>query len=241
MKIDSKKVMGEFAIIVLGVLMALWVDAGRQGISDRQTETAYIESLATDLRSDLAEIDSATAWTHRFEAAAATVLAFLDGVTTDPDELVIAVQLAGWQYPPAFSTHTIDDLRSTGNLRLLRSEELKRAMSAYYLSLERYERLRQPLIDRVWEEYDARVGEVLSPGQRVQTLIKEFGPHPMDPRIQWSDTQPAEIRRAFLEDRSLVTALGNVVYAAVEHRGYLAQIRAGALSTLGLAEAELAH
>ena len=62
----------EFVVIIVGVLTALWVDELRQARADHSVELAYIEGLTTDLRADLAEIDSATVWSDRFEAAAGT-------------------------------------------------------------------------------------------------------------------------------------------------------------------------
>ena len=126
MKLEPRRAVGELAIIILGVLIALWVDELRQTRTDRATEAAYIQGLAMDLRNDLAELDSAAVWSSRFEAAAGTVLSFLDGESKDLDSLVSAVAIAGWQYPPEFSTHTIDDLRSTGNLRLISRISLSR-------------------------------------------------------------------------------------------------------------------
>lgn len=237
MKLEPRRAVGELAIIILGVLIALWVDDLRQTRTDRATEAAYIQGLATDLRNDLAELDSAAVWSSRFEAAAGTVLSFLDGEPKDLDSLVSAVVIAGWQYPPEFSTHTIDDLRSTGNLRLISDAELKRAVSSYYQAIERFERLRQPLMERVWDGYDSHVGEILSPSQRLEALRRVYPGERGLSDIPWPDASLEDVRRAFVQNPDLRLSLNDVVYAAAEQRNYLAGIRSVAFRTLEVVEA----
>jgi hypothetical protein len=237
MKLEPRRAVGELAIIILGVLIALWVDELRQMKTDRATEAAYVQGLATDLRNDIAELDSATVWSSRFEAAAGTVLSFLDGEPKDLDSLVSAVVIAGWQYPPEFSTHTIDDLRSTGNLRLINDPDLKRAVSSYYQAIERYERLRQPLIERVWDGYDSYVGEVLSPSQRLEALRRMYPGEGDLPDTPWPDASLDDVRRAFVQNPEIRLSLNDVIYGAAEQRNYLVVIRSVALRTLQVVEA----
>jgi hypothetical protein len=231
-----KKALKEFVLIVMGVLVALWVEGWRESREDRQSEQRYLAGLATDLRADLAEMDSATVWSRRFLQSSKVVLAFLEGADVQPDSLIQAVTVAGWQYPPTFSTHTIDDLRSTGNLRLLRDDSLKRAISSYYQTLRRFERLRQPLIDRVWSKYDARVGEILSPRQRLTANETFYGPHPGGEDIPWPDARPEEIRTTFQNRPELREALNDAIFAAVEQQAYVNEIRAAAKRMLEAVE-----
>ena len=84
---------GEFVVIVMGVLVALWVDGLQTTRAEARLEIEYLESLLIDLETDLAQFDSADAWSRRQEAAAATVLALYEGErpSEDVSELVAAV------------------------------------------------------------------------------------------------------------------------------------------------------
>jgi hypothetical protein len=86
-RLNWRLLLGEFVVVVFGVLVALWVDQLREARVNAKLEVQYVESLLTDLEADLAQIDSTESWMRRSEAAAATVLALY----------------AGWR-PPAGST-----------------------------------------------------------------------------------------------------------------------------------------
>jgi hypothetical protein len=128
---------GEFFVIVVGVLVALWVDQVRAARADAKLEVEYLASFLIDIETDLAQFDSADAWSRKQEAAAATVLALYDGPppTASVDELVAAVETAGWQFVPTITRNTIDDLKATGNLRLIRDPALRRAIATYYATV----------------------------------------------------------------------------------------------------------
>ena len=50
----------------------------------------------------------------------------------DPDTLVMSVHFAGVTFSPTISKFTIEELKSTGDLRLLRNQALKRQIADYY-------------------------------------------------------------------------------------------------------------
>ena len=99
------------------------------------------------------------------EAAAATVLALYEGQppTENVADLVAAVETAGWQFRPSITRNTIDDLKSTGNLRLIRDPDLRRAISACYTTVEHVSIPLADTRDRIWPQNDAREGNVLRP------------------------------------------------------------------------------
>ena len=121
MRLDWRRLFGEFVVIVVGVLVALWVDQLREARVNAGLEIEYLESLVTDLESDLSQFDEAEVWMRRSEGNAAIVLALYEGSppTDDVTDLVVAVETAGWQFVPSITRNTLDDLRSTGNLRLI--------------------------------------------------------------------------------------------------------------------------
>jgi hypothetical protein len=136
-RVNWRFLLGEFFVIVVGVLVALWVDQVRAARADAKLEVEYLASFLIDIETDLAQFDSADAWSRKQEAAAATVLALYDGPppTASVDELVAAVETAGWQFVPTITRNTIDDLKATGNLRLIRDPALRRAIATYYATV----------------------------------------------------------------------------------------------------------
>ena len=171
-RLDWRRLFFEFVIIVVGVLVALWVDQLRQNRVNARLQVEYLESLVSDLESDLAQFDETEAWMRSSEAAASTVLALYarSPPTTDIADLVAAVERAGWQAWPSISRNTIEDLRSTGNLRLIRDPAMRRAISSYYATIENVSIPLADMRDRIWAIYDAHVMYVLDPGLRLAVL-----------------------------------------------------------------------
>ena len=129
-----KRALGELAIVALGVLLALWADQAMQAREEVARATGYLERLQEDVRADIRSLrfsrDQARrrleitrqvdAWLHDPEAA------------PDPDLLVTNAHFAGVLFPPTISKFTIDELKSTGDLRLLQNQALKRQVADYY-------------------------------------------------------------------------------------------------------------
>ncbi|HEX5766004.1 MAG TPA: hypothetical protein VFY27_10590 [Woeseiaceae bacterium] len=226
--------LGEFVVIVAGVLMALWVDQLREARVNAQLEVEYLESLVIDLDSDLAQFDETEAWMRRQEAAAATVLALYEGSppTDNVADLVAAVETAGWQYAPSITRNTLEDLRSTGNLRLIRDPELRRAIAAYYTTVEEISIPLADIRDRIWAQYDARVANVLGPSVRLGVLQgpESFGHGITSDAIEAAEAPDLEelmaALRAFPE---LEIAAGEVLYQTINSRAGLDGMRRAAL------------
>ncbi|MDX1406415.1 MAG: hypothetical protein R3192_17925 [Woeseiaceae bacterium] len=226
--------LGEFVVIVVGVLMALWVDELREARSNAELEVEYLESLVTDLHADLAQFDETEAWMRRSEAAAATVLALYRGSppTENVDDLVAAVETAGWQHWPSITRNTIDDLRSTGNLRLIRDPALRRAIAAYYTTVENVSIPSANMRDRIWAQYDARVANVLEPDVRLGVLQRpeSFGHGITSDALAAAEPPSVEeliaALRAFPE---LEIAAAEVLYQTINSRAGLGGMRSAAL------------
>ena len=226
--------LSEFVVIVVGVLIALWVDELREDRYHAALEIEYLESLVTDLDADLAQFDETEAWMSRSEAAAATVLALYAGSppTENLADLVEAVETAGWQAWPVITRNTIEDLKSTGNIRLIRDSALRRSIAAYYTLIGNVSIPNENMRERIWAGYDARVQYVLKPGQRLAVLQR---PGNFGHGITTNDLIAAEppsvedliaALRAFPE---LENAAGEVLYLTISMRAGLEVMRAAAL------------
>ena len=129
-----KLALGEFAIVSLGVLLALWADQAMQARQDAARAVSYLESLQTDVRADIRSLRFSADQARNRLAITRQVDAWLHDpdATPDPDSLVMKAHFAGVLFPPTISTFTIDELKSTGDLRLLKNESLKRQIADYY-------------------------------------------------------------------------------------------------------------
>jgi len=129
-----KLALGEFAIISLGVLLALWADQAMQARQDVVRAVSYLESLQTDVRADIRSLRFSGRQARNRLAITRQVDAWLHDpdAMPDPDSLVMKAHFAGVLFPPTISTFTIDELKSTGDLRLLKNESLKRQIADYY-------------------------------------------------------------------------------------------------------------
>jgi hypothetical protein len=238
-RLNWRLLLGQFFIIVVGVLVALWADQVRAARADASLEVQYLESLVIDLEADLAQFDSADAWSRRQEAAAATVLTLYDGVqpTNSVADLVAAVESAGWQYVPSITRNTIDDLRSTGNLRLIRDPTLRRAIASYYTTVETVSVPIAAMRDRMWNEYDARVGQVLEPGLRLRVLQGDasFGQGITSDAVALAEV-PAlnDLIAALRAVPELKVAAGEVLYQSITNRAGVALLRSAALELRGV-------
>jgi len=126
--------LGELVIVALGVLIALWADQWMQGRQDAAMEVAYLERLQMDVGADLRSLRFSADQARNRLAIARRVDAWLQDpdAAPDPDSLVMSAHFAGVLFPPSISRFTIDELKSTGDFRLLRNGALKRQIADYY-------------------------------------------------------------------------------------------------------------
>ena len=233
-RLNWRLLLGEFVVIVVGVLMALWVDELREARDNEALEIQYLESFVADLEADLAQFDETEAWMRRSEAAAATVLALYQGSppTQNAADLAMAVETAGWQDWPVITRNTIDDLRSTGNIRLIRDRALRRAIAAYYTIIENANIPNANMRDRIWEEYDARVQYVLGPGERLAVLQRpeSFGHGIASDALEASPPPTVEeLIEALRAFPDLERTAGEVLYQTINMRAALRNMRTAAL------------
>lgn len=135
----------ELLIVVAGVMIALYADGWMEERQNRALELEYVERLIEDLQLDTAAVSNiATLSQERAQYARVVLDAYDTGTrSVSPADFARAVEYAGYFSYPSYSTRTIDDLMSTGNLRLIRSTEVRDAISTYYAQIEWTEQFRQ--------------------------------------------------------------------------------------------------
>jgi len=129
-----KLALGELAIVSLGVLIALWADQAMQARQEAARAVSYLERLQTDIRADIRALRFSSDQARNRLTITRQVDTWLHDLDAlpDPDSLVMCVHFAGVLFPPTISKFTIDELKSTGDLRLLKNQALKRQIADYY-------------------------------------------------------------------------------------------------------------
>ena len=132
---DWTALVSELVIVVVGIFIAIQADRWWEQQDDLQREKLYIARLADDIERDIeAIIYSIDLAAFRLDFANLLISASRDPeiVLDQPEKFLAAVQQSAFTHTPALSSDTFEELRSTGNLDLLRSGELKAALFEYY-------------------------------------------------------------------------------------------------------------
>ncbi|HSM05741.1 MAG TPA: hypothetical protein VK858_14085 [Longimicrobiales bacterium] len=131
------RVAGELTIIVVGVLIALWVDTLAEDRRDRAQEEAYLAGILSDLGTDSLGLEDRRATAQRGLDVADRLLALRRNAALDPP----ADSLAVWLFRAAFVDnfqpldHTYREILGAGGLSRLSDEALRRKISGYYRSI----------------------------------------------------------------------------------------------------------
>ena len=129
---------GEILLVVLGILIALQIDAWNQASDDRVIERNYLTNLLEDLRAD-------TNWVNayvidRFDhkvAALSKIRNYYLGTYEIRDTLAFVEEAGyaavfGHTSAFSFSRNVYDELVATGNLRKITNERLRSQVNTYY-------------------------------------------------------------------------------------------------------------
>ncbi len=128
--------LGEFVLIVVGVLTAFAVDDWATDRAERSEEVRYLRALVADVRSDSATL------VNRFIpelTSAGEILGRIGPIVrgdaaVPPDTLALLRDIASTHFIPIRlgTQTTFEELLATASLRLIRSAELRSAVIAYY-------------------------------------------------------------------------------------------------------------
>jgi hypothetical protein len=124
---------GEFFLIVIGVLVALGLEAAFENRRDDGLRDEYISRLQHDIQTDR----DAIVWRIEFFTAVKgfsnTMLDWLGTDAPADKDLLLASFYAAeaWPFFPNLSTY--QDLQNTGNIRLLDDIDFRTSLSVYYI------------------------------------------------------------------------------------------------------------
>lgn len=200
----------EILVVIVGLILAFQVDRWWEQRGDRALEAQYIERLIADIEADIEALQFAfDVQTVRLQMAELlmTVAADPEEASRRPVEFLGAVLQSSYLYTPIPTTHTFDDLQSTGNMRLLRNPDLKDLLHDYY----GYD-ANQRQFQEIWFRWQFRHIELAAGilSHEQQTYIQDtwiyFGPEDLE-EIRTltvdSDALRASVER-FLDRQALI-------------------------------------
>ena len=152
----------EFAVVVLGIFVALQAENWNQERTNRQLEQVYISRLADETRANLSSLEE-----HEqiFEEKVHFIFALPDlhldeAIRHDPDAFINQLDNSAYVAIPDLRSETYEELESSGRLALLRDAQLRSAIAS---NLNAYRSLR-PVVSRSIGGYRRLLFETL-PGQ----------------------------------------------------------------------------
>lgn len=164
----------EFLVVVTGVLVALAINAWWEARREHGLERGYLLRLEADLVADSLELEANLAFERKRAEQARLLIRSLSGTRPDDtDAFIHAVEEVAWVLAPRLSPYTFQELQSTGNLRLLRDPDIRRALSAYYYqSINNRDFFLEYASDRAWTYARATSG-VLPSETRVAISLEQ--------------------------------------------------------------------
>lgn len=150
MRVILAKFGRDITVIILGVLVALAFDNWRSARSEHRLERNYLSRLSRDLQADSVMLEGYRRQADLGELGGRQLLAALvDHTVTIPDSLV-ARDFSDATRGVLSSARrlTIDELTSTGNLRVLHDDRTRDAILAYYSEVERFQRTLETVMRR---------------------------------------------------------------------------------------------
>ncbi|NJM35886.1 MAG: hypothetical protein HC850_15675 [Rhodomicrobium sp.] len=128
----------DFLIVVVGILIAFqitaWNDARRDAIRERQ----YLARIAAELDESISDIEHAISRTKERTAYGEFLIRSIDDpglVRDDPGRFMKAIAFAGYTLSPDIRSQTFDEIKSVGDLSLLRDEKLRFDLMEFYTTI----------------------------------------------------------------------------------------------------------
>lgn len=242
----------EFALIVTGILLALWIDGWVESRREAALERHYLGLLVRDLDATVAGLDRFVALNTAVRAAGIDAYRMLheDPAELDADLLASKLYATAQRITPRLPRAAYTELLSSGGLRLIRDPDLRDAVMQFYEESERLftvleknatgavdgtmnqklfdEGLVYPPFANMGEAYERILVEDPGPGI-LEELGPEFRPEPhlltSLPRNapQWASLRTSVFKAIRAADSAVQVGGGLIRANAVALRGRLAE------------------
>lgn len=136
-----KYAIGEIALLVIGILIALSINNWNEKRKENQLWENYKDNLRVEIESNFSETIRLLDWHQQKHDYGELIVKTLaeDMIVGDQDTLFAAVELFGWLYsPPGYVQDVWGELYSTGNINLIKNDRLRSKLTVLYRKLNQY-------------------------------------------------------------------------------------------------------
>jgi hypothetical protein len=145
--LDWKYVVAETVIVAIGVAMALTVDAWWDERSDRAAESVYLQGLRKEFTATAFDLEEEINSSEESIVAIDELLNFMASEPVEaPSEVLKRISTALQTSILRPLTATYDDLVTSGNIGILRSDALRNALAEWHAQLENHRRLEDHIL-----------------------------------------------------------------------------------------------
>lgn len=152
-KQDWFAVLIEFVVVVAGIFAGLQANEWAQEREDRKQERAALERLLIEAENASTFLDEFVKRTLRINKIRRDAVQFADSDAAIPEDellLKIGINTLGF-FPPVIPVSvTYDELKSAGQMQLIRSAALRGQIAEFHTSLKEHNQLRQGFSDNVY-------------------------------------------------------------------------------------------
>lgn len=148
-----KYAIGEILLVVIGILIALWINNYNQEKINHKRTLGYLKSLTEDLKSDIIQYDEVIKGYKTDKTNNSRILSNDDYKNLNIDSISILV--SGFWQMFGLSDQTYQKIKNAGFLEQLGSLEINQRINDYYnIDVSRYEELLE--WDREYTELDSK-------------------------------------------------------------------------------------
>ncbi|MEM9301346.1 MAG: hypothetical protein AAGE01_04505 [Pseudomonadota bacterium] len=144
MTAGGKKPLGryfaEFIVVFIGVALAFTVENLREDMNDRAVGDQYLAGFAEDLRADLVMLDEQLELRRDQLKRARIVLEYYSGMSVGPQQFFSAYYPMLVSHDTLPNRNTMDEVLSSGSLRLIGDPEIRSGLLGLYASYDRIAR-----------------------------------------------------------------------------------------------------
>lgn len=132
----------ELIIVVIGVIIALSIESWWSGIKDAEREQKHLEALHEEFSGNLQLVNENMATLNRIKGAAVNLLTIIVGEAERPDaDSLVTMTWWAFSFPPYEPmTTAYDNAIATGDIALIRDQQLKADLANFTRLVERYRR-----------------------------------------------------------------------------------------------------
>ena len=159
-KLDWSYAIGELIIVTVGVLIALGVNQWQQDRRDRALELKYASRLKAELQEDISQFRTFELRALSGKTKILKALTKVEVTATSFDHSVFNAENLNYStfnaLPPSQSA-SFNELKSTGNLRLLQNPAIRMSLGSYY---DNYELMSRILFESLGPYSEILVGSI---------------------------------------------------------------------------------